>query len=32
MGNYKLAGFRCNGCTGSAFNGNGSPYTERANI
>lgn len=32
MGNYKLAGFGCTGCTGSAFNGNGSPYTRGANI
>jgi hypothetical protein len=27
MGGYKLAGFNCTGCTGTAFNGDGSPYT-----
>ena len=28
MGGYKSAGFGCTGCTGTAFNGNGSPYTQ----
>jgi len=26
-GRFKLAGFGCTGCTGTAFGGDGSPYT-----